>query len=61
MLMFADDTVLLGDDEKKLQRLVNELGRACKKRKLAVYVENSKVMKVNNNRDQNELNINLDG
>ena len=32
--MFVDDPVLLGDDEKKLQRLVNEFGRVCKKRKL---------------------------
>ena len=60
-LMFADDTVLLGDDEKKLQRLVNEFGRVCKKRKLTVNVGKSKVMKVSKNGDQNELNISLHG
>ena len=60
-LMFADDTVLLGDDEEKLQRLVNEFGRVCKKRKLTVNVEKSKVMKVSKDGDQNELHINLDG
>ena len=45
-LMFADDAVLLGDEEKKLQRLVNEFERVCKKRKLTVNVKTSKVMKV---------------
>ena len=29
MLMFADDTVLLGDSEEKLERLVQEFGRMC--------------------------------
>ena len=60
-LMFADDTVLLDDDEKALQRLVNDFGRVCRKRKLTVNVEKSKVMKVSKNGDQNELNISLDG
>ena len=60
-LMFADDTVLLDDDEKALQRLVNDFGRVCRKRKLTVNVEKSKVMKVSKTRDQNELNISLDG
>ena len=59
-LMFADDTLLLGDDEEKLQRLVNGLGRVCKKRKLTVNVEKSKVVKVNKDGDQNKLHINLD-
>ena len=43
--MFADDTVLLGDDEEKLQRLVNEFGRVCKERKLNVNVKKSKMMR----------------
>ena len=33
----------------------------CKKRKLTVNVEKSKVMKVSKDGDQNELHINLDG
>ena len=37
--MFADVTVLLGDDEQKLQRLVNELGRLCRRRSRAVYIQ----------------------
>ena len=59
--MFADGTVLLGDDEKKLQRLVNEFARVCKKRTLTVNVEKNKVIKVSKTGDQNELNISLDG
>ena len=58
--MFADDTVLRGDDEKKLKRLVNEFGRVCKKRMLTVNVEKSKVMKVSKTGDQNELHISFD-
>jgi len=59
----CDDTVglLLGDDEKKLQRLVNEFGRVCKMRKLTVNVEKSKEMKVSKNGEQNEINISLNG
>ena len=33
----------------------------CKKRKLTLNVEKSKVMKVSKDDDQNELHINLDG
>ena len=29
-LMFADDTVLLGDSEEKLERLVQEFGSVCR-------------------------------
>ena len=35
-LMFADDIVLLGDSEEKLERLVQEIGRVCRRRKLSV-------------------------
>ena len=28
-LMFADDIVLLGDSEEKLERLIEEFGRLC--------------------------------
>ena len=34
--MFADDTVLLSDNEEKLESLVQEFGRVCQKRKLLV-------------------------
>ena len=44
-----------------MQRLENEFGRLCKKRKLTVNLEKIKVMKVSKNGDQNELNISLDG
>ena len=34
--MFADDTVLLGDSEEKLERLVQEFGSVCRRRKLSM-------------------------
>ena len=39
---------------------MNEFGRVCKKRKLIVNVEKSKVMKLSKNGDQKGLNISLD-
>ena len=44
-LLFADDTALAADSEKKLCRLVSEFGRVCKRRKLSVNVGKSKVMR----------------
>ena len=41
-LMFADDTVLLGDSEEKLERLVQEFGRVCLRRRLLVNETKSK-------------------
>ena len=33
-LLFTDDTVLVVDSKKKLERLVEEFGRVCRRRKL---------------------------
>ena len=44
-LLFADDTALVADSEKKLCRLVSEFGGVCDKRKLKVNVWKSKVMR----------------
>ena len=41
-ILFADDTVLVADSENKLQKLVEEFGRICERRK--VNVNRSKVM-----------------
>ena len=32
-LLFADDTALVADSEKKLGRLVSEFGRVCERKK----------------------------
>src|SRR5215469_7672546 len=45
-VLFADDTVLLGESSESLQRLVNVFNRICVKRKLVVNGGKSKVMKV---------------
>ena len=57
-LVFADDTVLVGDSEEKLERLVEVFGDVCKRRKLTVNVNKSKVMKIGKN-EGNEMNISL--
>ncbi len=43
-MLFADDTVLLAESEKDLQKLVNEFSNICVRRKLKVNVGKSKVM-----------------
>ena len=43
-LLFADDTALVADSEKKLCRLVSEFSRVCERRKLRVNVGKSKVV-----------------
>ena len=35
-LMFADDTVLLGDSEEKLERVEQKFEKVCQRRKLSV-------------------------
>ena len=39
-MLFADDTVLKADNNKKLERLVKVFDRVCRKRNLKVNVAN---------------------
>ena len=60
-LLFADDTVVVADSERKLCQLVTEFGRVCKRRKLRVNVGKSKVMRCIRNEDGARLNAMLNG
>ena len=60
-LMFADDTVLVGDSEEKLQRLVSEFANVCWRRKLTVNVGKSKTMRINGNENEREIDISMNG
>ena len=51
--------MLLGDSEEKLERLVQEFGRVCQRRKLSVNGTKSKIMKIGNNGEENGVNISL--
>ncbi len=42
--MFADDTILITESEKALQKIVNEFSNVCVRKKLKVNVGKSKVM-----------------
>ncbi len=42
--LFADDTVLLADSDRKLQRVVHEFYRVCVRKKLRVNAGKSMVM-----------------
>ena len=48
-LLFADDTVVVADSERKLCQLGTEFGRVCERRKLRVNVGKSKVMRCTRN------------
>ena len=60
-LLFADDTVVVADSERKLCHLVTKFGRVCERRKLRVNVGKSKVMKCTRNDDGARLNVMLNG
>ena len=58
-LMFADDTVLVGDSKEKLERLVQEFGSVCRRWKLTVNEGKSKVMRIVKNGEEDEMNVSL--
>ena len=58
-LLFADDTVVVADSERKLCQLVTEFGRVCERRKLRVNV--GKVMRCTRSEDGARLNVMLNG
>ena len=60
-LLFADDTVVVADSERKLCHLVTEFGRVCERRRLRVNVGKSKVMRCTRNEDGARLNVMLNG
>ena len=60
-MLFADDTVVVADSERKLCQLVTEFGRVCERRKLRVNVGKSKVMRCTRNEDGARLNAMLNG
>ena len=56
-ILYADDTALVADDERKLQMLVTEFERVCKARKLCVNVGKSKVMRLTRSEAPNQLEV----
>ena len=60
-MLFADDTALVAESAEQLQCLVREFGMVCKRRKLRVNVDKSKVMSVGESEDPAILNIIMNG
>ena len=48
-LLFAEDTVVVADFERKLCQLAKEFGRVCERRKFRVNVVKIKVMRCTRN------------
>ena len=59
-LLFSDDTMLDADSKKKLERLVEECSRVCKRIKLKVNVAKSNVMRSARDGFVGEMNIMMD-
>ena len=60
-LLFADNTVLVADSKKKLERFVEEFGRVFNRMKFRVDVAMSKVMRSARDGIVGEMNIMMDG
>ena len=60
-LLFADDMVLVADSKKKLERLVEELDKVCRRRKLKVNLCKRKVIRCSRDGMVGEMNIMMDG
>ena len=60
-LLFADDTALVADSEKKLCRLVSEFGRVCERRKLRENGSKSKVMRCSRYGNGDRMHVILNG
>ena len=60
-LLFADNTVVVADSERKLCQLVTEFGRVCERWKSRLNVGKSKVMRCTRNEDDARLNAMLNG
>ncbi len=50
--LYADDTVLLPESERMLQRIVDECDKVCRRRKLNVNAGKNKVMSFERAREQ---------
>ena len=60
-LLFADDTAMVASTEERLQRLVEEFGAVCERRKLRVNVGKSKVMVCSRGGGRARLDVRLNG
>ena len=60
-LLFADDTALVADSEKKLCRLVSEFCRVYERRKWRVNVGKSKVMRRSRYGNGGRMHVILNG
>lgn len=62
-IRYADDTVLIADSEEKLQRLIDELQRACRDRGLTINLGPGKteVMGLTKRNEDMPINITLEG
>ena len=60
-LIYADDTALIADSERDLQKLVDAFESVCNRRKLSVNVSKSKVMNISGSPGENNMNVTMGG
>ena len=60
-MLYADNTVLIGNSRENLQRLLDEFDIVCKRRKLKVNVGKIKVMISGRSERRGNLDLSLNG
>ena len=60
-LLFADDTALVADSEKKSCRLVSVFGKVCERRNLGLNVGKSKIIRCSRNGNGGRMHVILNG
>ena len=57
-IIYADDTMLMSDDEKHFQNLLNHFAEYCKRWHLKIYISKTKIMIFDGNARSNKLTRN---
>ena len=60
-ISYADNKILIGETPQQLQRMVSKLNTECKKLKLKININETKVMRINRNGGGRPLTTEIDG
>ena len=60
-IRYADDTVLLADNEQELQNLIEQINNRSKMFGLDINIEKTKTMVISKTKEEKSLNIRIDG
>ena len=58
-LLYADDTVIIGESEEDLQSLLDQYDEYCQKNKLKVNIEKTKIVRFTRKREKTKKELNF--